>query len=113
MMNSAGNSILTNLGVTPMNTNVNSGGFAGYVGLFLVLAIIGAISYIIYIFRVEVEQGWNDVKNTITKYFEHSPSPLLLLLFLLNIPPWLLSNREGYPMIQKQPRILRKLYPAV
>jgi len=75
MMNTAGNSILTNLGVTPMNMNTNSGGFAGYVGVFIVLAIIATISYIIYIFRVEVEQGWNDVTNTITKYFEPSVAP--------------------------------------
>ncbi len=81
-MNSAANNVLANLGVTPMNMNTNSaGGIGSYIGLFVLLAIVGALSYVIYMYRVEVEQGWNDVKNTITKYFEQpvptsTPAPL-------------------------------------
>ncbi len=78
MMNSAGNSILSNLGVTPtnVNTNASAGSIFGYVGLFFVLAIIGAISYVLYMYRVEVEQAWNDMKNTVTKFFEPAqPTP--------------------------------------
>ncbi len=73
-MNSAGNSILTNLGVTPVNANTSSSNLGSYLGFFFLLVILGVLSYLMYLYQNEIQQGWNDVKTTIQKYFE-TPSP--------------------------------------
>jgi hypothetical protein len=73
-VNSTANSILENLGVTPVNTNASSG-MGSYMGLLMVLIVVGVISAVLYVYRTDVERAWNDVKDTLTKYFEQPVAP--------------------------------------